>query len=542
MLETEQETKPQEKGWEQTRALSVIAARRDRASIGRRLSRLINPVAYLRRRATKIGRLASHPLLRECSRADRKLFAWFSDEIECPPGETLVRQGWIGYWFFLIDQGAADVIQEGRAVGRLYRGQYFGELALFGGGAHPATIKALTRMRLFVIHRRHLAVLIDRIPLLRRELIASMVRRLRTASAVRGLTPAVLTPDLLADVAFPKPRWALVATRRIIVRIRRLALALVLIVPATIALANYHPPIAVLSPGPTFDISKDIVISGVPADRPNGRYLLTSVRVARPNVFGLLLAAIRADREIVPIPKDEDLKWIRDQQHALFNESRLLAAAAAARAEGLPVSLTGTGAVVTGLVPESPAVGVLERGDVILGIDNGTVGLAADAAKLAEAHKGRSPLKISINRDGRTQVVYAERADDRRNSETVLSFGAFVQTRDLQVQLPFQIQFRERDISGPSAGLVYALAISDMLNKNDFAGGRAIAATGTIDTEGRVGPVGGLRYKGEASHQAGAWIFLVPLSQVDETSGQPLLAFGITSLKEALAALFESQL
>jgi PDZ domain-containing protein len=527
------------KDWEQARALAILSRRR--TTVSEFVRRLLFPREALRRRDSKLSRLARHPLLEKCSRAERRLFSWYADEVECSPGDTIVRQKFIGHWFFLIDSGVADVIRGGRVIGRLHGGQYFGELALFGGGGHPSTIKAHTLLRLFVVHRRHFAVLIDRIPRLRWELISSMTRRLRASATETAVDQPVLIPDFLVSPQ-PKPRWAIGATRRLAARLRRIAWAFALLIAAGFALANYHPPVAVITPGPTFDVSHDIAISGIPIDVPTGKYLLTSIRVERPSVLGLLLAAVRADREIVPIPRNEDLKWVHLQQQTLFNESRLLAAAAAAKAQGMKVSLTGTGALITGLIPESPAAGALQRGDVIVSVDESVVSVAADAGRLIKSHDGSHGIRLEVERQGRRVAMEVATTVERRNSESTLAIGAFVQTRDLSVELPFKIDFVKRDIGGPSAGLVYALAISDMLNKADYAHGRTIAATGTIDADGRVGAVGGVKYKGESSHRAGALIFLVPSGLVDEASGQPFLVLGIDSLIQALTALVESQI
>ena len=55
------------------------------------------------------------------------------------------------------------------------------------------------------------------------------------------------------------------------------------------------------------------------------------------------------------------------------------------------------------------------------------------------------------------------------------------------------MQFAEREgVGGPSAGLVHALVIADLLDRTDYARGQDIAATGTIDVDGNVGPVGGV--------------------------------------------------
>ncbi len=69
------------------------------------------------------------------------------------------------------------------------------------------------------------------------------------------------------------------------------------------------------------------------------------------------------------------------------------------------------------------------------------------------------------------------------------------------------------DISGPSAGLAMSLAIIDDLTPGDLTGGKKVAVTGTIDSQGNVGPIGALAQKAIAARRSGAQVFIVPACQ-----------------------------
>ena len=75
---------------------------------------------------------------------------------------------------------------------------------------------------------------------------------------------------------------------------------------------------------------------------------------------------------------------------------------------------------------------------------------------------------------------------------------------------------RDRGLIGPSAGLVYALALTDMLDRTDLARGRVIAATGELDPSGRVWPVGFVAVKAGAARSAHAALLLVPRGEESE--------------------------
>ena len=95
-------------------------------------------------------------------------------------------------------------------------------------------------------------------------------------------------------------------------------------------------------------------------------------------------------------------------------------------------------------------------------------------------------------------------------------------------------------VGGPSAGLMMALGIVDKLEPADLTGGKIIAGTGTIDTNGVVGPIGGVPQKIVAAVDAGATIFLTPKDNCAEavSNARPgLMLVEVDSLETALTAL-----
>ena len=99
------------------------------------------------------------------------------------------------------------------------------------------------------------------------------------------------------------------------------------------------------------------------------------------------------------------------------------------------------------------------------------------------------------------------------------------------------MRFRSRDVVGPSAGLVYALAIDDLLSGADHARGRVIAATGEITPSGDVGPVAYVHEKAVGARRAGAQVLLAPTSSAYEGRDAGVPVVGVSSIQEALARL-----
>ncbi|MGH9021491.1 MAG: site-2 protease family protein [Acidimicrobiia bacterium] len=312
---------------------------------------------------------------------------------------------------------------------------------------------------------------------------------------------------------------------------------------ATAVAALYRPPYMVISPGSAIPIGDDIVISGVPVDELNGRFLLTTVYLVRPSALTLAWSALQDHHEIRAVsdfvPPGVSPGEYGRMQRRVFVESRRLAAAAAARAVGMEVVIKGSGAAVIGLVEGSPAARVLRIGDVVVSIDGRPVTTSAELGETVRSRPVGSRFQIGIERRGRGSVVAVESRPLEHLSGRP-GIGVATETHDLQVDLPFEVSFKRQDIGGPSAGLAYALTIADLLDPGDFAKGRAVAATGTIDIDGLVGAVGGVKQKAVAVETSRADMFLVPGDEVDQARRVGLVVRGATTLEEALAELAQA--
>ena len=100
-------------------------------------------------------------------------------------------------------------------------------------------------------------------------------------------------------------------------------------------------------------------------------------------------------------------------------------------------------------------------------------------------------------------------------------------------------------IGGPSAGLAFSLALVDLLGEDDLTGGEVVAASGTIEPDGTVGPVGGITQKvvGALTREGGppATVFLVPRGNFEAARAAPatseLLLVPVDRIDDAVAAL-----
>jgi Lon-like protease len=474
----------------------------------------------------KRARLARQPLLEGCSPLTVRRVATVADEVHVAAGDVLVEQGRHGLWFFLIHSGRAEAVRNSRRVSELGPGNWFGEAAVLRQVPQPATVRAVSDMTLYVIGCQRLVPLVRDVRLLRRRLgdVGRRPRLVRAPALRRRAEVVRRIPAITIDAPRRRHRtgrWLVAGT----------------LGAALAGAAVYHPPLAVVSPGPSFDVSADVTIEGVATTPPHGRYVVSTVRASQPTLLGLGLSLLHSHRRVVPLKQltagGVDPTTARARGEAAFRESQQMAAAAGARAAGLHVRISGTGARVDD-VTGAPDADALLPGDVVVKVADQPVASAGDVLAAVASRPAGTTWALAVERNRRTRIVHATSSTTER---APVLLGVTFGTRDLDIVLPFTVHFRPRPIVGPSAGLAYALVIEDMLDPVDLARGRAVAATGEVAPEGTVDAVGYVSQKAEAAHRAGASVLLLPAVESTDAWGVGLDVRGVGSLDEALAAL-----
>ncbi|HLH28344.1 MAG TPA: cyclic nucleotide-binding domain-containing protein [Acidimicrobiales bacterium] len=122
-------------------------------------------------------------LFSACTGSELRRIRSSLDEVQVPKGKVLVEEGRIGVEFFLIVDGRASVVRNGRKVATLGPGDYFGELALLDRRPRSASVISETDMDVLVLHQRQFNGLLESVPNISRKLLAAMANRLREADA-----------------------------------------------------------------------------------------------------------------------------------------------------------------------------------------------------------------------------------------------------------------------------------------------------------------------------------------------------------------------
>jgi cAMP-dependent protein kinase regulator len=112
--------------------------------------------------AERLGRI---DLLADLSLARRRELARLADELTAGAGETLVVQGDPGYEFMMLEDGQADVIQDGRCINVMRPGDCFGELAtLADGRPRTASVVSTSAVRAIVLTAHFMREMRARVP------------------------------------------------------------------------------------------------------------------------------------------------------------------------------------------------------------------------------------------------------------------------------------------------------------------------------------------------------------------------------------------
>ncbi|MEU5940741.1 PDZ domain-containing protein [Micromonospora sp. NPDC047548] len=298
-------------------------------------------------------------------------------------------------------------------------------------------------------------------------------------------------------------------------------------------------PYVVLGPGPTVNTlgtsdGKEVIqVTGRSTSTSAGQLRMTTVGV-QPTVKlrGAIAGWLSPDDAVVPrelvYPPGESQEEVEKRNAEDFQNSQTSAETAALVELGYPVQV-----VAKEVAGDGPSAGVLQAGDVITTVDGVPVTTATKLVELVRAKPAGTALRIGYTRDGvaGTATVTSREQDGRPR------IGLVPEQRQPH---PFTLKIDLGNIGGPSAGLMFALGIVDKIEPADLTGGKIIAGTGTIDDEGRVGPIGGIAQKLVGAKKAGAKVFLVPAGNCAEAVRNPqpdLPLIKVGSLDEALTAL-----
>lgn len=298
-----------------------------------------------------------------------------------------------------------------------------------------------------------------------------------------------------------------------------LAIALIAVL-VTVAVRK-PVPFVQFSPGPTVDVlgkyeGKQVIkITGRRSYPDTGQLRMVTVYVTGPatelTLFDMLTGWI--DRDVTLLPRDavykpqETASSARKASALQMTTSQDAATAAALDALGIKYR-TRTVVAVGDVVKGGAADGILKPYDELRTVDGVKVTGADSVVDTVQKVAPGTKVRIGIVRSGKERtVVVTTRADAKKPKLSRINISVGTGGK---YEFPFQVSVGVGDdIGGPSAGMMFALSIYDLLTPGSLTGGKVIAGSGTIDAKGVVGAIGGIGQKLVAAQRDGAKLFLV---------------------------------
>ena len=317
-------------------------------------------------------------------------------------------------------------------------------------------------------------------------------------------------------------------------------------------------PYYLLQPGSVRPAEARIEVDGAKAYEDEGDILFTTVYVDRATLATLLRGAVddaidvKSEEEVYG-PEGRDASKKANQQR--MDLSKLIATKVALNYLGYPAEFTGKGARILELGSGTSADELLEPGDVITSVNGMPVALPAD---ISPALTGKVPgdvVTVTARRtttpgDGSSAAATTETVEGpvtlaaAKDEPARAILGVSVDPDQPSLDSPVTVDIDSGEVTGPSAGMAWALAVIDRLTPGSITDGREVAVTGEILADGSIGTIGGITQKVAAVKRAGVKLFLYPADTPEDEqqemrriAGDEVELRPVATLQEAVEVL-----
>ena len=277
-------------------------------------------------------------------------------------------------------------------------------------------------------------------------------------------------------------------------------------------LFTYNLDYYVYSPGDLEDLSDRIVIDN--SYKSKGSFNLTYVTARDGNIPNILLSYIMPSWDLIKLDErrvsNESRDEITNRDKIYLKETSYDAIIAAFSEAGLEYSVKSIDVVITYVLDEADTN--LKTGDIIKSINGIKINNFDDLANEKLKYKTGDKLKVVVNRDNKEVECYTNLYE---KDDTVMIGVMLAELKDVETNPKVEYVFKDNE-SGASRGLMCALDIYNKITEFDLTKGRKIAGTGSIDENGKVGSISGIKYKLIGAVKSKADIFIVPEENYDE--------------------------
>ena len=312
-------------------------------------------------------------------------------------------------------------------------------------------------------------------------------------------------------------------------------LAIVLI----FALFMIELPYKIYAPGGMVDLSERVSVEE--GQEYDGTLGMAYVSMVKGSIPYLLLSYVIPDWDIVP---ESELKYDNETMEEKIEADKISteqsidsAIIAAYRLAGKEIEIESENVHITYI--DEQANTDLEILDVVKSVNGVEVKSTEELKSLIQNYAAGEEVKFLVERDGKGRECHATLYD---TDDGVKVGVALTVTYNYQEEPEASITMKQSE-SGPSGGLMMSLAIYNSLVDEDITKGKTVVGTGTIDIDGNVGAIGGVKYKLIGAVKNKADVFLVPKDNYEEAievkneKGYDITILAVDTLSDAIESL-----
>ena len=298
-----------------------------------------------------------------------------------------------------------------------------------------------------------------------------------------------------------------------------------------------------MSPGPPYQW--DIEIEGAKSFDYDGNLYQLTVRRDEANYFTYIWAKVDNSvdlysREVI-LPKGVTPQQLSEISIQNMKTSENVAIAVALDSLDFKVESQGDGVLVVGILEDSPVEGKLLKEDLIKSINNDEINSTTEFIALLRTYDIGDTVSIGLLRNN-ADITIETKLIEHVDYEGEPMVGFLASTPNQRFVFPINVDIDTGNVGGPSAGLMMALNVYNSLTQEDLTQGIKVAGTGTIEIDGSVGPVGGVKQKVIAAKKAGSSLILVPTANFDDAKpyiDEDTAIVAVNSFNQALDVISE---
>ncbi len=271
-------------------------------------------------------------------------------------------------------------------------------------------------------------------------------------------------------------------------------------------------PYSIYSPGGAVNLNKRINVDN--GYESKGSFNMAYVSMVKGSLPFILISKVIPDWDLVKkselTAKGEDMEELLERERLYLEESIDNATINAYKKAGKSLSITKTISKVSYIANDAKTD--IKVGDEIVSINGDAINGLPDLKRVVEALEKDTKVSIKIKRDDRLQDASATTFE----IDGITKIGiSIVTTYEYDTNPNITVKSKSSE-AGSSGGLMMSLSIYNNLVEEDITHGKKIVGTGTIDIDGNVGEIGGVKYKLIGAVKNKAEIFICPEENYEE--------------------------